>query len=115
MKECSRYMPCEITGIDYDKLENSKGIQWPFKEGDILTNNQRRLFENGKFYTKNNKAHFVFEDVMDNPIPNTKEFPYTMNTGRGTVGQWHTLTRTREIRWVSSHINEITFMSICFL
>ncbi|MBE6049546.1 MAG: nitrate reductase [Clostridium sp.] len=101
MKECSRYMPCEITGIDYDALEGSKGIQWPFKEGDVLTDNQRRLFENGKYYTKNNKAHFIFEDVMENPIPNTKEFPYTLNTGRGTVGQWHTLTRTREIRFVT--------------
>ena len=101
MKECSRYMPCEITGIDYDELECSKGIQWPFKEGDKLTDNQRRLFENGKYYTKNNKAHFIFEDVMENPIPNTKEFPYTLNTGRGTAGQWHTLTRTKEIRFVT--------------
>ena len=101
MKECSRYMPCEITGIDYDKLENSKGIQWPFKEGDKLTDDQRRLFENGKYYTKNNKAHFIFEEVMENPIPNTPEFPYTLNTGRGTVGQWHTLTRSREVKWVT--------------
>ena len=101
MKECSRYMPCEITGIDYDKLENSKGIQWPFKEGDELTDDQRRLFENGKFYTKNNKAHFIFEEPMENPLPNTKEFPYTFNTGRGTVGQWHTQTRTREIKYVT--------------
>ena len=106
MKECSRYMPCEITGVDYDKLENSKGIQWPFKEGDKLVNNQRRLFENGKFYTKNNKAHFVFEEVMQNPIPNTKEFPYTLNNGRGTAGQWHTLTRTREIKWVTDVTSE---------
>ena len=101
MKECSRYMPCEITGIDYDKLENSKGIQWPFKEGDKLTDDQRRLFENGKYYTKNNKAHFIFEEVMENPIPNTPEFPYTLNTGRGTAGQWHTLTRSREVKWVT--------------
>ncbi len=106
MKECSRYMPCEITGIDYDKLEGSKGIQWPFKDTDTLTDNQRRLFENGKYYTKNNKAHFIFEEVMENPIPCTKEFPYYLNNGRGTAGQWHTLTRTREIRWVTDVTSE---------
>lgn len=106
MKECSRYMPCEITGIDYDKLEGSKGIQWPFKDTDILTDNQRRLFENGKYYTKNNKAHFIFEDTMENPIPCTKEFPFYLNTGRGTGGQWHTLTRTREIKWVTDVTSE---------
>ena len=27
----------------------------------------------------------------------SKEYPYIFNTGRGTVGQWHTQTRTREI------------------
>ncbi|SFU57495.1 NAD(P)H-dependent nitrate reductase catalytic subunit [Clostridium sp. DSM 8431] len=106
MKECSRYMPCEITGIDYDKLKNSKGIQWPFKEGDELLDDQRRLFENGKFYTKNNKAHFIFEKPMENPLPNTKEYPYTFNTGRGTAGQWHTLTRTREIKFVTDATSE---------
>lgn len=106
MKECSRYMPCEITGIDYDKLEGSKGIQWPFKDTDTLTDNQRRLFENGKYYTKNNKAHFIFEDTMENPIPCTEKFPFYLNTGRGTVGQWHTLTRTREIKWVTDVTSE---------
>ena len=41
---------------------------------------------------------------MENPLKNTDEFPYTLNTGRGTVGQWHTQTRTREIR----NVKEVT-------
>ena len=100
MKECSRNMPCDITGIDYDALVDSKGIQWPFREGDVLKEDQRRLYEDGNYYTPSKKAKFVFEKVMENPLPNTEEFPYTLNTGRGTVGQWHTQSRTREVRFV---------------
>ncbi|MBE6050495.1 MAG: nitrate reductase [Clostridium sp.] len=101
MRECSRNMPCDITGVEYDALEGSKGIQWPFKEGEELKEDERRLFEDNLYYTPSKKAKFVFEDVMENPLKNTDEFPYTLNTGRGTVGQWHTQTRTREIRFVN--------------
>ncbi|MCR4943479.1 MAG: nitrate reductase [Clostridium sp.] len=104
MKECSRNMPCDITGIDYDALTDSKGIQWPFREGEELKEDERRLFEDGNYYTPSKKAKFVFEKVMENPLKNTGAFPYTLNTGRGTVGQWHTQSRTREIR----NVKEVT-------
>lgn len=100
MKECSRNMPCDMTGVDYDALVDSKGIQWPFREGEELKEDQRRLFEDNKFYTPSKKAKFMFEEVRENPLKNTEEFPYTLNTGRGTVGQWHTQTRTREVRFI---------------
>jgi assimilatory nitrate reductase catalytic subunit len=100
MKECSRNMPCDMTGVTYDGLVNSKGIQWPFREGEVLTDDQRRLFEDNIYYTPSKKAKFIFEEVRDNPLPNTKEFPYSLNTGRGSVGQWHTQTRTREVAFV---------------
>ncbi|URZ17348.1 Periplasmic nitrate reductase [Clostridium felsineum DSM 794] len=45
--------------------------------------------------------HMLFESVKDNPLPTTKEFPYILNTGRGSTGQWHTQTRTREIPTVN--------------
>lgn len=100
MKECSRNMPCDMTGVDYDGLVDSKGIQWPFREGEELKDDQRRLYEDGIFYTPSKKAKFNFEDVMENPLPTTEEFPLIFNTGRGTVGQWHTQTRTREVRFI---------------
>lgn len=100
MKECSRNMPCDMTGVDYDELVDSKGIQWPFKEGDVLKSDERRLYEDNLFYTPSKKAKFIFEDVRENPLKTTDEYPYVLNTGRGTVGQWHTQTRTREIRFV---------------
>ncbi|AKN29496.1 nitrate reductase [Clostridium carboxidivorans P7] len=100
MKECSRNMPCDMTGVSYDGLVNSNGIQWPFREGEVLTDDQRRLYEDNMYYTPSKKAKFIFEEVRENPLVATKDFPYTLNTGRGSVGQWHTQTRTREVAFV---------------
>ncbi|MBU5436574.1 molybdopterin-dependent oxidoreductase [Tissierella sp. MSJ-40] len=100
MKECSRGMPCDMTGVTWEGLEGSNGIQWPFREGEELKEDQRRLYEDGKFYTPSQKAKFVFEEVRENPLPTTDKFPYVLNTGRGTVGQWHTQTRTREVQFI---------------
>ncbi|WP_312907444.1 molybdopterin oxidoreductase family protein [Tissierella praeacuta] len=100
MKECSRGMPCDITGITWEGLEGSNGIQWPFREGEELKEDERRLYEDGKFYTPSKKAKFIFEDAKENPLPTTEEFPYVLNTGRGTVGQWHTQTRTKEVQFI---------------
>ena len=96
LKQCTEGMPCDITGVDFEMLESSKGIQWPFKKGQKLVEDERRLFEDGKYFTKNGKAKFVFEDVSKNENEPSEEFPYVFNSGRGTVGQWHTQTRTRE-------------------
>lgn len=100
MKECSRGMPCDMTGITWEGLENSHGIQWPFKEGEVLEDDQRRLYQDGKFFTPSKKAKFIFEEVRENPLPTTEKFPYVLNTGRGTVGQWHTQTRTKEVQFI---------------
>lgn len=102
MRECSRNMPDDITGVTWEVLENSHGIQWPYPEGKEEENRdeERRLYGNGRFFTPSKKARFMFEDVMENPIPQTKEFPYVFNTGRGSVGQWHTQSRTKEVKFV---------------
>ncbi len=102
MRECSRNMPCDFTGVTWEKLENSHGVQWPYPEGKEEENReeQRRLYEDGIFFTPSKKAQFVFEEVRENPLPATKEFPYILNTGRGSVGQWHTQSRTKEVKFV---------------
>lgn len=101
MRACTEGMPCDITGIEYEDLEESKGIQWPFPKGSLLKDDQRRLYEDGNFFTANKKANFMFEELSENPITLSDEFPYLFNSGRGTVGQWHTQTRTREIPFVA--------------
>ena len=102
MRECSRNMPCDITGITWEALENSHGIQWPYPEGKEEENKeeQRRLYGDGKFFTPSKKAQFMFEDVKENPLPVSEEYPYVFNTGRGRVGQWHPQRRTKEVKFV---------------
>lgn len=102
MKECSRNMPCDFTGVTWEGLENSHGIQWPYPEGNEEKNKeeQRRLYADGNFFTPSGKAQFMFEDVRENPYPLTEEYPFVFNTGRGTVGQWHTQSRTKEVKFV---------------
>ena len=102
MRECSRGMPCDFIGVTWEGLENSHGIQWPYPEGKEEENReeQRRLYEDGRFFTPSGKAQFIFEEVRENPLPTTEEFPYVLNTGRGSVGQWHTQSRTKEVKFV---------------
>ena len=102
LKKCSKGMPCDITGVTYEMLEGenmsgSRGVQWPFREGQVLEEDERRLYEDGNYYTPSKKAKILFEDVVKNPNETSDEFPYILNTGRGTVGQWHTQVRSREI------------------
>ncbi|MGL5479439.1 MAG: molybdopterin dinucleotide binding domain-containing protein, partial [Clostridium sp.] len=42
----------------------------------------------------------------------TKEYPYVLNTGRGTVGQWHTQTRTREVQIIENMISKEPYIEI---
>ncbi|MEG1483168.1 nitrate reductase [Clostridium sp.] len=112
MKKCSKGMPCDITGASYELLKGSKGIQWPFREGEVLQDDERRLYENNQYYTPSKKAKFVFENPIENPIKVTSEFPYIFNSGRGTVGQWHTQTRTREMDVVSAVSSKEAYVNI---
>ncbi|MEM7138477.1 MAG: nitrate reductase [Myxococcota bacterium] len=96
LKECSRDMPCDISGIaDYQMIDELGGIQWPLPEGDTVPRkSQRRLFEDGQFCTADGRARFVFEDPRPTPEVADESFPFTLLTGRGSSSQWHTQTRT---------------------
>lgn len=99
LKRCSAGQPCDITGIrDFDHVESAGGIQWPWTEQDVATTGEpvqeRRLFEDGCFYTPDNRARFVFGEPMTPPEEPDAEYPFVLLTGRGTSAQWHTNTRT---------------------
>ena len=55
---------------------------------------ERRLFENGKFFTPDQRARFIFEEPRVAPEQTDAEYPFLLMTGRGTSSQWHTNTRT---------------------
>src|SRR5204863_123009 len=48
-KQCSRGRPCDYSGMSYEKLSGSPGIQWPCKEE--YPNGKERLYTDGIFNT----------------------------------------------------------------
>ena len=57
---------------------------------------ERRLFADGRFFTPDGRARFVFEGPRPAPEPAGGDYPFTLLTGRGTSAQWHTGTRTEK-------------------
>jgi assimilatory nitrate reductase catalytic subunit len=114
LKRLSVGQPCDITGIeDYKHLDEAGGIQWPFSQSEkdevrgtnrdsetshfaLRTSRlqERRLFADGKFFTSDEKARFVYDLPRPVAEPVDDEFPFVLLTGRGTSAQWHTNTRT---------------------
>jgi assimilatory nitrate reductase catalytic subunit len=97
LKRLSAGQPCDITGIaDYRMLDEAGGIQWPFPRGADAPApaTHRRLFEDGVFYHPDGKARILFEAPREMPEPPNHEYPLLLLTGRGSVAQWHTQTRT---------------------
>jgi assimilatory nitrate reductase catalytic subunit len=116
LKRCSSGQPCDITGIeDYRHLDREGGIQWPLANKGLAsgvwglgtddsppqtldprpqTPNERRLFSDGRFFTPDRKAKFLFDQPRPVPEQTDDEFSFVLLTGRGTSAQWHTLTRT---------------------
>ena len=123
LKKLSAGQPCDITGIrDYRHIEECGGIQWPFSERQVGIQNERdaefppphagdsthrdivvprrppvkerRLFADGKFFTSDGKARFLFEPPRPPAELPDANYPLVLLTGRGTSAQWHTNTRT---------------------
>ncbi|MEI6714873.1 MAG: nitrate reductase [Verrucomicrobiota bacterium] len=95
LRELSKGRPCDISGIqDYRQLDENGGIQWPWTGGPENPVQERRLFEDGKYYHADQKARFLFEEPRAMPEPTDEAFPFVLLTGRGTSSQWHTQTRT---------------------
>jgi assimilatory nitrate reductase catalytic subunit len=95
LKRLSRGRPCDFSGIaDYAALDQAGGIQWPFPEGATLTSHERRLYEDGTFFTPDGKARLLFDDPRPLPEPTSAAYPLTLLTGRGSSSQWHTQSRT---------------------
>lgn len=95
LQELSAGRPCDFMGINgYRHLDEAGGIQWPFTAERQEIRTERRLFESGHFYTTDRRARFHFEDSRPLPEPPDDDYPLILMTGRGSVAQWHTGTRT---------------------
>jgi assimilatory nitrate reductase catalytic subunit len=94
LAELSRGRPCDFTGIDgYDDLDPD-GVQWPHPQGAAPPARERRLFEDGRFHTDDERARFVVDQPTPVPEPVDARYPLVLLTGRGSSAEWHTGTRT---------------------
>lgn len=97
LAELSRGRPCDVTGVGgHEGLDRDfpEGVQWPLPEGSPRPDRERRLFEDGRFFTPDGRANFVFDTPTPPPEVATEAHPLVLMTGRGTTAQWHTQTRT---------------------
>lgn len=62
LKELSHGLPCDLTGIrDFASLDDALGIQWPYRLGHERPQQERRLFEDGRFFHPDGLARFAIE------------------------------------------------------
>ncbi|MBW3645384.1 MAG: nitrate reductase [Actinobacteria bacterium] len=96
LRRLSAGRPCDVTGIDgYRMLDEAGGIQWPFPEGSVAGfGEERRLFEDGRFFHPDGRARFCFGDPRPVREATSRRYPLVLLTGRGSSSQWHTETRT---------------------
>src|SRR5215213_6955455 len=61
-KECSRGRPCDYTGITYEKLRGTSGIQWPCN--DEHPDGRERLYADGHFNTETDYCETYGRDLL---------------------------------------------------
>ena len=88
---------CDYSGMTYELIENSAGIQWPYPAGSTEDPEAtRRLYADGLFETEDQRARLIPTHWSPFPEQPSLEFPFVLNTGR-TVEHWHTRTKTGAI------------------
>lgn len=98
LQRTSRGRACDITGIDgYRMIRERGGIQWPYPEHNPDEEPERRLFADGRFFTSNGRAQLLTDPVEPLPEVPDEQYPFMLLTGRGTVAQFHTQTRTSKV------------------
>jgi assimilatory nitrate reductase catalytic subunit len=90
----------QMTKDEYDALIP---VQWPVPKG--RPEGTARMFDDGRFFTPDNRAKFI-PIVPQLPVnQSTSEWPFTLNTGR-VRDQWHTMTRTGDAALLTKHTDQ---------
>jgi anaerobic selenocysteine-containing dehydrogenase len=110
--------PCDYSGLTYEKLRGSAGVQWPcnaeFPDGcerlytrhefptyaeycesyghDLISGAENEADEYGA-HDPEGRAFLKAADYVPSPELPSDDYPLLLNTGR-TVYQWHTRTKT---------------------
>ena len=92
----------DISGLDYNILQQKRSVQWPFPEG---ANNAGtpRLFADHRFYTPSAKAIIHSFEDGNKSVPPDPLHPLILTTGR-IRDQWHTMSKTGKVSKLKQHI-----------
>ena len=117
LQRLSTGRPCDISGIEgYRAIDEAGGIQWPYPAGvgggETHTDQERRLFEDGRFLHTDGRARFVYEEPRPVAEPTSTTYPYVLLTGRGSSSQWHTQTRTSKSAILRTLYPELPYVEI---
>lgn len=86
----------DISGMSHDKIEQARGIQWPYREGQEGLQGDQRLYCDGTFQTPDGKANLIPLPFIDNNEKPDTDYPFWLNSGR-VVEHFHTRTRTGKL------------------
>ena len=81
-------------GITWQRVEDELGVFWPCPE--IGHPGTHRLFEDGRFYHEDGKAHFQVTEWRDAGDKRDGQFPLYLTTGR-VISHYLSGTQTRRI------------------
>ncbi len=97
LQRLSAGRPCDFTGIaGYPAIAELDGVQWPYPAGaePLARGAERRLFADGRFFTDDGRARFLFVEPSAPTEKTDDRYPFVLLTGRGSSAEWHTGTRT---------------------
>ncbi|MCW5680344.1 MAG: molybdopterin-dependent oxidoreductase [Xanthobacteraceae bacterium] len=86
-----------LSGEAYDSLEP---VLWPVRAG--TKKSAPRFFDNGHFYTADQRAKFVAPEQPALREDVSSSYPFVLNTGR-IRDQWHTMTRSGQSVRLAQH------------
>jgi len=95
LKTLSKGRPLDYSGMSYDSIEASRGIQWPCNE-ETAPEGSQRLYTDGKFQHASGRARLIALPFVDNNERPDAEYPFWLNSGR-VVEHFHTRTRTGKV------------------
>jgi len=116
MRELSKGRLVDISGMDHDLIEKSRGIQWPYTEQQVAAKETpppggKRLYtEDGSFSYADGMAKLIPLPFIDNNEVPDEDFPFWLNTGR-LVEHFHTRTKTGKLGNTNKY-SPIPFMEI---
>jgi assimilatory nitrate reductase catalytic subunit len=89
----------DISGMSYEKIETSRGLQWPCREkenGECDEKGAQRLYTDGVFQFPDGKAKLLALPYIENNEVPENAFPFWLNSGR-VVEHFHTRTKTGKV------------------